>query len=71
MAKKLKKELTHYIVEVILILSGVLIFRSSWTLLDKYYLLNTYYSLVIMLVIGIILTILSFNFLFKHEKKEH
>ena len=67
--KRLKKEGVHFAIEIILILAAVLIFRSSWLILDSYDIFNGFTSLVIMLVIGIFVTVISFDYLFQHEKE--
>ncbi|MBW3011869.1 hypothetical protein KY311_01670 [Candidatus Woesearchaeota archaeon] len=64
---RLRKEAGHMVLEIILILASVLIFRSAWLLLDSIPGLSTFSALVIMLVIGIGVSIISFDLLFKHE----
>lgn len=66
---KLKKERIRYIFEIVLILAAVLIFRSSWMILDSYEIFSRFAALILMLVIGIIATIIAFTYLFKHEIK--
>ena len=63
-----KREWKHLILEVSLILASVLIFRSAWILLDNNPIFNQTPMLVIMLILGVIVTILGFEALFKHER---
>jgi len=55
--------------EIILILASVLIFRSTWTLLDMSPIMNEQSSLIISLIFGIIVTIWTLHYLFEKEKK--
>lgn len=55
--------------EVILILASVLIFRSTWTLLDMSPIMNEKNSLIISLIFGIIITIWALYYLFERDKK--
>ena len=64
----LKREVFHLLLEILLIFAAVLIFRSTWELLDDYQIFSTTNSLIIMLVIGIIVTLIVTKYLFKHEK---
>ena len=61
-------EAAHLLVEVVLVLASVLIFRSAWTLMDRYALLSTTPALIVMLVVGVVVTLWAFNQLFGHEK---
>ncbi len=49
----------HIVLELILIFSGVLVFRSFWTIMDRVQLLNETYVLVILLMVGTILSIFA------------
>jgi hypothetical protein len=55
--------------EIILILASVLIFRSTWTLLDMSPIMNEQSSLIISLIFGIIVTIWALYYLFERDKK--
>lgn len=55
--------------EIILILASVLIFRSTWTLLDMNPIMNEQSSLIISLIFGIIVTIWALYYLFERDKK--
>ena len=55
--------------EIILILASVLIFRSTWTLLDMSPIMNEQNSLIISLIFGIIVTIWALYYLFERDKK--
>ncbi|MDD3923239.1 MAG: hypothetical protein PHY39_06915 [Endomicrobiaceae bacterium] len=55
--------------EIILILASVLIFRSTWTLLDMNPIMNEQSSLIISLIFGVIVTIWALYYLFEKEKK--
>jgi hypothetical protein len=57
----------HIIWELILIFSGVFVFRSLWTIMDKTQLFNKAYMHILLLVIGIILSILAVHNLAKIE----
>lgn len=63
-----RRESGHFFVEILLIFASVLIFRSAWTLMDQVWLLSNNTSLWTMLVIGVVVTVASINFLFRHEK---
>ena len=64
-----KREATHLALEVSLILASVLIFRNAWILLDSVPLFNRKPALIFMLIIGIVITILGFEALFRHERQ--
>ncbi|MDK2948979.1 MAG: hypothetical protein PWQ56_144 [Patescibacteria group bacterium] len=55
--------------EIILILASVLIFRSTWTLLDMNPIMNEQNSLIISLIFGVIVTIWALYYLFEKENK--
>ncbi|MBW3022730.1 hypothetical protein KY308_01340 [Candidatus Woesearchaeota archaeon] len=65
--KRWKSEAGHLALEIILILAAVLIFRSLWLLMDEIPLLSRTLPLVMMLVIGIIVTVVSFELIFRHD----
>ncbi len=67
--RRFKRESWHFFVEIIIIFAAVLIFRSSWLILDSYEIFNELTMLIILLILGIIVTIIGFNYLFKHEKQ--
>jgi len=49
----------HIGLELILIFSAVLVFRSLWTIMDRIQLLNETYALIILLIVGTILSIFA------------
>ena len=51
------KKSKHIILEVILIFSTVLVFRSLWTIMDRIQLLNETYAHIILSIVGILLSI--------------
>ena len=51
----------HIILELILIVSGVLVFRSFWHLMDIIPIFNRVYVHVILLIIGIIFSMYAVN----------
>lgn len=55
--------------EIILILASVLIFRSTWTLLDMSPVMKEQNSLIISLIFGIIITAWALYYLFERNKK--
>ena len=55
--------------EIILILASVLIFRSTWTLLDMSPVMNEKISLITSLIFGIIITAWALYYLFERNKK--
>lgn len=64
-----KREFLHLGVELILTLAAVLVFRSSWLILDRYNIFNSLESLIIMLTVGILGTIICVDYLVKHERE--
>lgn len=55
------KKYKHVILELILIFSGVLVFRSLWTIMDSIQLLNEIYVHIILLIVGVVLSIFTVN----------
>ena len=55
------KKVKHIILELVLIFSGVFVFRSLWTLMDSISLLNEIYVHIIFLIVGIFLSILAIH----------
>lgn len=53
------KKSSHILLESILILSSVLIFRSLWTLMDSIPLFNGIYAHIILAVVGFVGLIIS------------
>ncbi|MBI2662883.1 hypothetical protein HYX11_05490 [Candidatus Woesearchaeota archaeon] len=51
----------HIVLELLLIVSGVLVFRSLWYLMDIIPIFNQVYVHVILLVMGIIFSIYAVN----------
>lgn len=51
----------HITYELILLFSGVLFFRSLWTLMDSISIFNGTSSHIVLLVIGTILTVFAIN----------
>lgn len=59
--------------ELLLIFASVLIFRSSWMLLDRIMFMNLEYGIWASLILGVLVAFLSFWMLNKHldERKKH
>jgi hypothetical protein len=55
------KKYRHIFLELILIFSAVLVFRSLWTIMDSIELLNETYVHIILLIVGILLSIFAVN----------
>jgi len=55
------KKVKHIILELVLIFSGVFVFRSLWTLMDSISLLNEIYVHIIFLIVGIFLSIVAIH----------
>jgi hypothetical protein len=66
--RNVKTEIWHFTIEIILILASVLIFRSAWLMLDRVEVFHDFNYLIVMLIIGIIVTLISFRYLFVHKK---
>jgi len=59
--------------ELLLIFASVLIFRSSWMLLDRILFMNLEFGIWASLILGVLVAFLSFWMLNKHldERKKH
>jgi len=63
------KKYRHIFLELILIFSAVLVFRSLWTIMDSIELLNETYVHIILLIVGILLSIFAVNKLNQSNSK--
>jgi hypothetical protein len=63
------RERKHIFFELLLIFGAVLIFRGIWTLMDKTAILSMPSTLALMAIIGFVITVVSLEQLFKHEKE--
>ena len=68
MKRLFKQEAKHLVLEVLLIIASVIIFRSGWILLDNVGIFNQTSTAIVTLIIGIIVTLLALEALFRHEK---
>ena len=55
------KKVKHIILELVLIFSGVFVFRSLWTLMDSISLLNEIYVHIALLIVGTFLSIVAIH----------
>ena len=51
----------HIILELILVVSGVFVFRSLWHLMDIIPIFNQVYTHIILLVVGIVFSVYAVN----------